>query len=198
MKSFFSLIPALAFTLTLIGCAHPINMKPENDKLASRATSSPVIDKKLAYFIPESRMTLEVTSPGGGGDLVKYTPYRDIETGLYKILSESFKDITKAKSSLITADMKKDGITLMLQPEITTTSSSESILTWPPTKFGVMLTCNFYDEKDVLVHKVSVTGSGEAEFSEFKGNFGLAANRATTDALNKLLEALNTSAELRK
>ena len=198
MKSIFSVISSIACALALGGCAHPINMKPENDKLASRATSTPVIDKKLAYFIPESRMTLEITSPGGGGDLVKYAPYRDIETGLFKTLSEGFKDVTKSKTSQLSPDMKMEGIALLMQPEITTTSSSESIVTWPPTKFGVTLTCDFYDDKDSLVHKISVTGNGEAEFSEFKSNFSLAANRAATDALNKLLEAINSSAELRK
>jgi hypothetical protein len=47
------------------------------------------------------------------------------------------------------------------------------------------------------VAKKAVTGSGHAEFSEFKRNFGLAAQRATLDAVQKMQSAMQETAELR-
>lgn len=194
------LYPCLAafVALTLGGCAHPINMKPEADKMDAKPASVQTIDKKVAYYIPETRMGLETTSPGGGGDLIKYTPYRDIEPGLYKVLTDTFKDVSKSKGPRLSDEQKKDGFTLMMQPDVSTSSSSESIFTWPPTKFTVTLSCNFYDDQNTLVKKIEVTGSGQAEFDEFKKNLSLAANRASTDALNKLQEAVGKSSELRQ
>jgi hypothetical protein len=43
-----------------------------------------------------------------------------------------------------------------------------------------------------------VTGTGHAEFSEFKRNFGLAGQIATTDAVTKLQTALENAPELKK
>jgi hypothetical protein len=42
------------------------------------------------------------------------------------------------------------------------------------------------------------TSIRHAEFSEFKRNFGLAAQRATTDAVQKLQAAMQDTPELRQ
>jgi hypothetical protein len=47
------------------------------------------------------------------------------------------------------------------------------------------------------VDTVRVSGYGRATFDEFKSNFSLAAVRASTDALNRLSQALRDSAKLR-
>jgi hypothetical protein len=54
------------------------------------------------------------------------------------------------------------------------------------------------DPSGNLVTKKSVTGSGHAEFGEFKRNFGLAAQRATLDAVQKMQSAMRGSTELRQ
>src|ERR1700742_2956621 len=77
----------------LAGCAHPMIIKPELEALAT-APSGERIPKKVGLYISDANRTKEVTTPGGGGDKVKYTPYADIEPGLYKILSDVFQDVS--------------------------------------------------------------------------------------------------------
>ena len=85
----------------------------------------------------------------------------------------------------------------MLTPEITTESASDSVMTWPPTQFTVNLNCRITDLAGKEVDTVRVSGYGRATFDEFKSNFSLAAVRASTDALNRLSQALRDSAKLR-
>ncbi|MEI6001348.1 hypothetical protein H3V53_30535 [Paraburkholderia bengalensis] len=95
------------------------------------------------------------------------------------------------------ATSQSKNLSYIVTPSIMTTSSSQSLLTWPPTDFSVTLECTITDPSGKLVTKKSVTGSGHAEFSEFKHNFGLAAQRATLDAVQKMQSAMQESAELR-
>lgn len=85
-----------------------------------------------------------------------------------------------------------------ITPKITTNSSSDSMLTWPPTSFTVELECRILGDDGKEVSTVRVVGFGNATFSEFVGKFGLAATRASTDALNKLSVELNKREVLRK
>ena len=87
---------------------------------------------------------------------------------------------------------------MVFLPVIQTTSSSESILTWPPTFFSVMIDYRMVDPSGAQLSSGRVLGEGRAEFSEFKSDFALAAKRAGTDALNKLKDKLQASPELRK
>lgn len=48
------------------------------------------------------------------------------------------------------------------------------------------------------VTTTDVTGTGHAEFSQFKHNFGLAGQLATADAVTRLQSALATAPELQK
>jgi hypothetical protein len=62
----------------------------------------------------------------------------------------------------------------------------------------VTLTCTVTDASGALIDTIKVTGDGFAPFEEFKSNFSLSAVRASTDALNKLVQALSNSAALRR
>ncbi len=66
--------------LVLFGCAHPITMNPDLAAVTVPAGAKPIA-KKVGYHIPEALRSVEVTTPGGGGDKVRYFPYRDIEPG---------------------------------------------------------------------------------------------------------------------
>jgi hypothetical protein len=195
MKQLFKLILAGLTCLVLFGCAHPISMNPNLDKIQSQ--SAVRIDKQVGFYISDASKALEVTTAGGGGDKVRYFPYRDIETGFYKALAEVFQGVSKVKEPQMTDDMRKSGITLLIVPEIKTSSSSPSPFTWPPTQFTVTLVCTVMDSAGRLVRKLSVTGEGKAEFDEFKANFSLSAVRATNDALSKLITALAQAPEFR-
>ena len=196
MKQFAKLIFSIATCVVLFGCAHPISMTPEPTSHSVGSTTR--INKQVGYHIPEASRALEVTTAGGGGDKVRYFPYRDMEAGFYKALGEVFTGVTKVSNPKDSAAIIASGVTLLIVPEISTTSSSSSLLTWPPTQFSVMLNCTVVDAKGQNVTNIRVEGNGLAEFSDFKSNFSLAAVRASNDALQKLVKALAESKELRQ
>ncbi|OGB24519.1 MAG: hypothetical protein A3I66_10740 [Burkholderiales bacterium RIFCSPLOWO2_02_FULL_57_36] len=140
----------------------------------------------------------EVITPGGGGDKVSYQPYRDIETAFYKMLTNVFGNVTKLKTPKDADAISKNNIAYVITPQLLTDSSSPSPFTWPPTKFSVDLTCNIADAAGNPVISKNVSGTGAAEFSEFKADFSLSAKRASQDALLKMQQALLDAPELRK
>ena len=109
-----------------------------------------------------------------------------------------FKNVTKLKSAPDAATIQAQHLDYVITPTIKTTSSSPSLLTWPPTDFSVTLTCTVTDPAGQKVVTEDVTGTGHAEFSDFKRNFGLAGQLATTDAVTKLQTALENAPELKK
>ena len=188
---------SLASALILGGCAHPISMAPNLAAVQPEA-GKPVLDKKVGYHLSDATKAQEVTPPGGGGDKVRYFPYRDLEPGLYKALGVVFRDVTKIANPADAAELRGSGIHFLITPEITTDSSSESLLTWPPTAFTVTLTCQIKNAQGSVLDTLRVEGRGKAQFSEFSGNFSLAAVRASDDALAKLIVAMRQSPALAK
>lgn len=183
---------ALAALALTVGCAHPISVNP--DAAAIRASSPARIDKAVAYYVSPDDMKLEVTTPGGGGDKVSYFPYRDLDPAIYQALSQVFTSVIKIE----TPTAAGRPVQFLLTPKLLTTSSSSSAFTWPPTDFSVELTCKVTDGSGAPVTSIVVTGTGKAEFSEFKSDFSLSARRASLDAMNKLVKALEAAPELRR
>jgi hypothetical protein len=192
MKRTFWIIAALFAALLAGGCAHPISLAADAGSLGA-ASAGGKIDRKVGLVITEDQRKREVVSPGGGGDKVSYFPYRDLEAGLYFTLAESFAGVSRITGA---GDPKvaADGLTLIVVPEISTTSHSPSLLTWPPTIFTVELACTVKDARDQVVLQFRVQGEGRAEFDEFKADTSLSAKRASTDALRKLAKAINDNA----
>lgn len=188
MKRLLSLAFALAVAALAVGCAHPISLTADAGKLVGTA-KVPKTDRKVALVMTEDQKKLELQTPGGGGDKVSYFPYRDLESGMYVALSESFASVSRV-SSLADPKVKADGLSLMFVPDVATTSYSPSLLTWPPTVFTVTLGMDIKDTNNVTVKKLQVQGEGRAEFDEFKGDFSLSAKRAAEDALKKLIKAV--------
>lgn len=154
------------------------------------------INKSVAYYISTEQRAQQVTTPGGGGDKVTYKPYKDMESGLYAVLSNVFGDVTALNSPADSAAIAKHNVAYIVTPEITTDSSSDSAMTWPPTRFTVTLTCNVTDVAGQAVLSRKVVGEGHAEFSEFKHDFSLSSKRATEDALLKMQTELLRAPEL--
>lgn len=194
MRRILQLVVATAATLTLLGCAHPINMNPD---LATVNPAGAPINRTVGLRITEASKTIEVTTPAGGGDKVRYFPYKDIEPGLYKVVSDTFRETSMIRTDSDLSKLQNSPSALVLTPEITTESASDSVVTWPPTQFTVNLNCRITDLAGKEVDTVRVSGYGRATFDEFKSNFSLAAVRASTDALNRLSQALRDSAKLR-
>jgi hypothetical protein len=187
----FMLTAALVLTALITGCAHPISVTP-SDFNQIKGSSSAKIQKPVGYYISPDDLQREVITPGGGGDKVSYKPYKDLEPAIYKALSEVFTDVSK-----LDAAAAKDGIQLVIVPKITTDSSSSSLVTWPPTTFTVELLCKVNDKGGNVLTEVKATGSGRAEFSEFKSDFSLAGKRAAQEAISNLVKALEASPQLR-
>ncbi|WP_454764285.1 hypothetical protein [Cupriavidus campinensis] len=184
---------AAAALVALTGCAHPILIATEKSTPAAPAAKK--LDRNIGFVIPDTLLTKEVITPGGGGDKVSYLPYRDLEFPLYGTLSNVFANATKLKAADDRAAIEKAQVSYILTPEITTDSSSDSALTWPPTRFTVNLTCTVTDLNGKVVLKKVVTGQGNAEFSEFKSNFSLSAQRASEDMLRNLQKTLSEAPE---
>jgi hypothetical protein len=191
-----ALIPALALLLLVTGCAHPLAIGPDLTKI-ERSAEAEVLSRNVGYFIAPNARERTVTTPGGGGDMVTYSPYKDVEAAFYKMLATTFKNVALLKSPTDADAIQKHSISYVISPEITTDSSSSSALTWPPTLFVLNLTCSIADPSGKLIAKPSVTGAGRAEFDEFKSDFSLAGKRAVVDAMLKMQNALLNLPELK-
>ncbi|GHD56807.1 hypothetical protein [Jeongeupia chitinilytica] len=187
-------IAGAAILLSLTGCAHPIVITPEKQAAQAGADKPAKIDKTVAYYISAEDRNREVVTPGGGGDQVRYQPYRDLEVAYYMTLADRYNKVV----SLTTPDdakvLDEKQVSYIFKPTLTTDSSSDSMLTWPPTRFSVKLDTTAIDRSGKSVWVNQVTGQGEAEFDEFKHNFNLSAQRASTDAMRKFSQQLTDEA----
>lgn len=174
-----------AVLVVATGCAHNIVITPA-------AVDKPKVDtanKSVGFFIAAADKAKEVVTPGGGGDKVSYTPYRDLESSLFGTLMRVYSKI-EVLPNLESAAGKS--LNHIIVPGIETDSSSESAFTWPPTDFKVVFNVKAQDTAGIVLWTESVTGKGKAEFSEFKKDFALSAKRAAQDALDKLEAALRS------
>jgi hypothetical protein len=188
---------SLLLTGVLLGCAHPMTITSDIDSLAT-TSSAARIPKHVGLYIPAEDLGKQVTTSGGGGDKVTYRPYADMQTGIYKMLSNVFQDVTLLASPSNSSAISKSSLSYIVQPEITTSSSSSGILTWMATDFTVQLTCRISDPAGNSVVSVPVSATGHAEFSELKSDFSLAGRRAAQEALHRAQEALLQHEELKQ
>ena len=192
MRSRLTLIFALA---ALLGaCAHPIVISPLDS--AARANTSPS-SKKVAYVMTDADRNKQVTTEGGGGDKINYYPYRDLEKAIRDALHLMYSDVFVIKSPSDSAAIQGNDISFVFAPEISTSSSSQSIITWPPTQFTIDLSCNVTDGVGNMISRIRVVGNGTAEFSEFKGDFGLAGRRAASELSEKFKQEIKATPRLR-
>ena len=187
LRLFLSVCAALAVT----GCAHPIFVTPDASKITRDAGAPPRVHATVGYYISPESLAREVTTDGGGGDRTRYFPYRDIQPSFEKMLSNVFDSVSRIEVPGDGAAIAKGGVQYVISPDIVTTSGSTSFLTWPPTNFTVDLTSNVRDASGKLVASPRVVGNGQAEFSDFKSNHGLAGQLAMVDALTKMQRLLS-------
>lgn len=187
---FFRLVAASLAVLAIAGCAHPISVTPSPAALVRTASVSSKISASVGYYISPTATATEVTTAGGGGDNVRYFPYRDIEAGLQKVLSNVFSSVVKLASVGDNSDGKRNPVDFVLTPELVTTSGGSGFFTWPPTSFTADLATNVRDADGKLLTSIRVVGSGSAETSERLPEHGIAGRRAMEDALLKLQASL--------
>lgn len=192
--SFWRLPLAAALLALLTACAHPIGIGPIETPVRNEAGLNP---KKVAYVMTDADRGKEVTTPGGGGDKVTYFPYRDLEKALRDALRAVYADVFVIKSGTDKEAIQGFGVSYVFTPEITTTSESPSPFTWPPTKFGIDLTCKVTDAEGRLLTQVRAQGNGAAEYTEFMKDFGLAGRRAASQVSEQLKQEVTANPQLR-
>lgn len=181
--------------LLLGGCAHQISMKPHADMMPTENTKK--INKTVGYYISDENKKIKVETPGGGGDSVEYTPYKDIEFGLYKVLSNVYTDVHPMKAANNKSEIKTKNVSYVFVPQVKTNSSSNSAFTWPPTYFEVVLNVKAYDANGKKIWNKTVTGKGRAEYDEFKNDFQLSARRASAQCFKNLQKMILSEEKLR-
>ena len=186
LKIMFRFTIPLATLVFMSACAHTITINPA---IATHAETN-LNPKKVAYVMTDASRNKQVTTAGGGGDKVTYSPYRDLEKMIRETLRAIYSDVSVIQSTSDTETMKANNIALVFVPEIITFSSSDSAFTWPPTKFSIEINCNVTDTNGNVITSLKATGNGFAEFSEFKNDFGLAGRRAASDVSEKLKQKI--------
>lgn len=186
-----SLMASCCFIFFLTGCSHNIQLNPEMTSFTKSEQPSPV---KVGYYISKEDTKKSVTTPGGGGDSITYSPYKDTETVFYTVLANKFADVYKLSALDDQKFISDNDIQYIFIPQLETNSSSESLLTWPPTNFTISLLCKAIDSEGNTIWDKKIDVEGEAEFDEFKDDFSLAARRATEKALLELSHQLENEA----
>jgi len=184
----------LVLTAFLGACAHPIAIGPLETHERSDASFS---SKRVAYVMTDADRNKQVTTEGGGGDKVSYFPYRDLEKAIRDALRAVYSAVFVIKSPSDSGAIQENDISFVFAPEISTSSNSQSFFTWPPTQFTIDLSCFVTDPIGNIISRIRVVGSGAAEFSEFKSDFGLAGRRAATDLSEKLKQEISVNPRLR-
>lgn len=170
----------------LVGCAHPISINPDTSRLTVGQDPKQRIEAKAAYQVSDADLALEVTTPGGGGDAVRYFAYRDMDSGLEQMLETVFTHVSRNNSAL----RAPAGTDYIIAPVIVTNSGSDGLFTWPPSNFTVDLTLTIRRPSGEIIASPRVVGHGHAADGERIFDHGIAGRRATEDALAKMREQL--------
>jgi hypothetical protein len=184
-----------AIALLAAGCARQINIAPPLEALDARGVAR--IEKTVAYYISPSNSAKEVETPAGGGDRVKYQPYREVEPALRQVLSNLFTKVVSVPSLDDKQFLASNGVDFVFVPTIETDSSSDSSVTWPPTRFTVTLDCLAVDRSGTKVWHKKVSAQGSAAFNEFVHDRSLSARRASRDAFMLLQREIHDASEFR-
>lgn len=175
---------SVSFLFIAFGCAHQINITPPLNPLDKEKVVT--INKNVGYYISTEDRSKEVVTPGGGGDKVRYFPYKECEPALKKVLSNIFSEVHSLSSLNDKQFVTSNNISYIFEPKIDTDSASSSAFTWPPTSFTVSLDCKAIDINGKVIWQKKTKGLGEAAFSEFKHDHALAAKRAVLNAFKAL------------
>lgn len=170
------------------GCAHPINVEPDLGRIAG--TTGQPLPIRVGYFLPNDLVNMEVTTPGGGGDSVRYNPYASVATGYQRMLSQVFSGVVLVPSMADFQSRAGSDIDYVLTPQIVTNSGGSNFFTWPPETFSVDFTSTIRDRNGKVVATPRVVGMGTATTSERIADHGFSGRRAFEDALRKMNPAL--------
>lgn len=188
--NFIRIILTAFLGVFLVGCAHSIKISPDMSRLEPVSNAQPRLTAKAGYYIPPEVESIEVTTQGGGGDNVRYYPYRDMAVGFHKMLSNVFASVVKLASPTDRPTLDREGINYVIIPTMITASGGSGFFSWPPTNFSVDLTSQIRNVDGKLIASPRVVGMGQADTGERLSEPGIAGRRAMEDALLKMRSAL--------
>jgi hypothetical protein len=176
IKPFLSLLPLLLFS----GCVHDISVAPELSRIKKERPVT--IHRSVAYYISPEQYDLQVTTPGGNNDELRYSPYKESEAALKKVLENIFTEVHRI-DSLDDPKINEHRIRFIFIPQIETMSYSNSNVDWQPTKFNFILKVKFLtaDNKETF-HESYAQGKGIANFGRYQDNPAYAVEIASRSA----------------
>jgi hypothetical protein len=188
----FAIIPLLFVAL---GCAHRINITPALDDLGASGVAK--IDKSVGYYISPENLAKEVVTPGGGGDSVKYLPYKEAEPALLRVLSNVFREASAVPSPTHAELIASKNIAFVFVPTIVTDSSSRSSWIWPPSDFTVTLDCKAMDPSGRVVWETSLKGEAHERLPDVSREHDRAGKVAIHNAFRELQSRILKAVEFR-
>ena len=176
----------------LSGCAHSIVISANPASVMREPGLPSTINAKAGYYIPDSLQSLEVQTPGGGGDSVAYYPYRDLEPAFSRMLGNVYQSVAKLSTASDAKLLAQDGVKYIITPRLLTSSSSTSGVRWPPSDFSLDLTCDVREASGNLIASPRVIGTGRYAVPAIiiGSDMGTAGKRAMEDALLQMQRVL--------
>jgi hypothetical protein len=187
-----AIIPLL---FVAFGCAHRINITPALSDLGAAGVSK--IDKNVGYYISPENLAKEVETPAGGGDKVKYLPYKEAEPALSRVLSNVFREVHMLPSLTSAEFIASKHIAYVFVPTITTDSSSRSSWIWPPSDFIVSLDCKATDASGRVVWETSLKGEAHERLPDVSRERDRAGKVAVQNAFLELQNRIIKAVEFR-
>lgn len=178
------------FTLLLMsGCVHDISVAPELSKIEK--TRPVTIHRSVAFYIPAELYTQSVITPGGNNDDLRYSPYKDTEPSLKKVLDNVFTKVYKI-DSLNDEKIEKHNIQFIFIPTIETMSFSNSNVDWQPTKFNMILKVKVLESDNSELFTTYAQGKGVANFGRYQDNPTYAVETASRSAFLQFQDEIIT------
>lgn len=185
-------IVALLTLFFLSGCVHDISVAPELSHI--KKTRPVTIERSVAYYIPAERYEAVVTTPGGNNDQLRYTPYKDTEASLQKVLNNVFTKVYKIES-MDDPKIKEQNIQFIFIPTIETMSLSNSNVDWEPTKFNMILRVDVLQADRRKLFTTYAQGKGIANFGRYQEDPVYAVKIASGSAFLQFQDELITKRE---
>ncbi|MEN8146353.1 MAG: hypothetical protein ABFR02_01895 [Campylobacterota bacterium] len=185
------LLPLFIFN----GCVHDISTAPELSKVTKERPVT--IKRSVAYYIPPELYELSVTTPGGNNDELRYSPYKETEPALNKVLENVFTEVHRI-DSLNDKKIKEHNIQFIFVPNIETMSYSNSNVDWEPTKFNFILKVMFYRAGKEPFYESYAQGQGIANFGHYQDNPAYALEIASRSAFLQFQDEIITKRMLFK
>ncbi|WP_345977423.1 hypothetical protein [Sulfurimonas sp. HSL3-7] len=183
MRTLFLLFPLVLMS----GCIHDISVAPELSKIIKERPVT--IHRTVAYYIPSELYALQVTTPGGNNDELRYSPYKESEAALKKVLGNVFTEVHRI-DSLDDPKIGEHRIRFIFVPQIETMSYSNSNVDWQPTKFSFILKVKFLTVDKKRFYESYAHGKGISNFGRYQDNPAYAVEIASRSAFLQLQDEI--------